>query len=84
MRARFMRNAPFQFNPKDWFAFFGEHGWHASEVRYISEEANRLGRPIPLPFFMLVWMSLKNLFASRARREGLKRFAAYVLLTPKS
>ena len=48
------------------------------------EEANRLGRPIPLPFFMLVWMSLKNLFASRARREGLKRFAAYVLLVPKS
>ena len=84
MRARFMRNAPFQFNPKDWFAFFGEHGWHASEVRYISEEAKRLGRPIPLPFFMLVWMSLTNLFASRARREGLKRFVAYVLLVPKS
>ena len=84
MRARFMRNAPFQFNPKDWFVFFSEHGWRASEVRYISEEANRLGRPIPLPFFMLVWMSLKNLFASRARREGLKRFAAYVLLVPKS
>jgi methyltransferase (TIGR00027 family) len=84
MRARFMRNAPFQFNPKDWFAFFGEHGWRASEVRYISEEANRLGRPIPLPFFMLAWMSLQNLFASRARRERLSRFVAYVLLVPKS
>jgi len=32
---------------------------------------------------MLVWFGLKNLFASRARREGLKRFAAYVLLVPK-
>ena len=84
MRARFMSNAPFQFNPKDWFAFFGQHGWHASEVRYISEEAKRLGRPLPLPFFMLVWMSLQNLFTSRARREGLKRFVAYVLLVPKS
>jgi methyltransferase (TIGR00027 family) len=83
MRARFMRNAPFQFNPKDWFAFFGERGWRASEIRYISDEANRLGRPIPLPFFMLVWFGFKNLFASRARREGLKRFAAYVLLVPK-
>ena len=83
MRARFMRNAPFQFNPKDWFAFFGERGWRASEIRYISEEANRLSRPIPLPFFMLVWFGLKNLFASRARREGLKRFAANVLLVPK-
>src|SRR5262249_28233866 len=83
MRARFMRNAPFQFNPKDWFAFFGDHGWCASKVRYISEEAKRLGRPIPLPFFMVVWMRLHNLFASRTRREGLKRFVTYVLLVPK-
>jgi methyltransferase (TIGR00027 family) len=83
MRSRFMRNAPFQFAPEDWFAFFSDRGWRASEVRYISEEAKRLGRPIPLPFFVLVWVSLKNLFASRARREGLKRFAAYVLLVPK-
>jgi methyltransferase (TIGR00027 family) len=83
MRARFMRNAPFQFNPKDWFVCFGEHGWRASEIRYISEEANRLGRPIPLPFFMLAWIGLKFLFASRARRDRLKKFAAYVLLIPK-
>src|SRR5262249_2980262 len=81
MCARFMRNAPFPFNPR--FAFFGEHGWRASEIRHISEEANRLSRPIPLPFFMLVWFGLKNLFASRVRREGLKRFATYVLLVPK-
>jgi methyltransferase (TIGR00027 family) len=84
MRARFMRNAPFQFNPQDWFAFFADHGWRAFGVRYISEEAKRLGRPIPLPFFMLVWLGLKTLFASRMRREQLKRFAAYVLLVPKS
>ena len=83
MRARFMRNAPFQFNPKDWFSFFGEHGWRASEIRYISEEANRLGRPIPLPFFMLAWIGLKSLFASRARRDRMKKFAAYVLLLPE-
>ena len=34
-------------------------------------------------YIMLVWVGFKNLFASRARREGLKRFAAYVLLVPK-
>ncbi len=28
------------------------HGWKASEVRYISEEADRLGRPIPLPLWL--------------------------------
>src|SRR5262249_56936218 len=34
MCARFMRNAPFQFNPR--FAFFGEHGWRASELPHLS------------------------------------------------
>jgi methyltransferase (TIGR00027 family) len=83
VRRKFMRNAPFQFAPKDWFAFFIEHGWQASEVRHISEEADRLGRPIPLPFGLRLWVKVANIFASRARRERMRRFAAYVLLTPK-
>jgi methyltransferase (TIGR00027 family) len=82
LRARFMRNAPFQFEPKDWFGFFEQRGWHAKQVRYISEESERLGRPIPLPLFMKVWMKLAGVLLSRARREQMKRFAAYVLLTP--
>jgi methyltransferase (TIGR00027 family) len=83
LRRRFMRNAPFQFAPKDWFAFFAAHGWKASEVRYISEEADRLGRPIPLPLWLRLWVKVAGVFASRARRERMKRFAAYVLLAPK-
>jgi methyltransferase (TIGR00027 family) len=83
MRARFMRNAPFQFEPKDWFGFFAGHGWRASEVRYIAEEAERLGRPIPLPFLFKAWFGLRSLFMSRARRAGMTKFAAYVLLIPK-
>jgi O-methyltransferase involved in polyketide biosynthesis len=83
MRARFMRNAPFQFEPKDWFGFFAGPGWRASEVRYIAEEAERLGRPIPLPFLFKAWFGLRSLFMSRARRAGMKKFAAYVLLIPK-
>ncbi len=82
LRRRFMRNAPFQFAPKDWFGFFAEHGWKASEVRYIAEEAERLGRPIPLPFLIKVWVKLAGPFTSRARRERMNRFAAYVLLIP--
>jgi methyltransferase (TIGR00027 family) len=83
LRARFMRNAPFRFAPKDWFGFFAGHGWNAREVRYIAEEAERLGRPIPLPALMKAWMKLVGFFASRARREPMRRFAAYVLLVPK-
>jgi len=32
-----MRNAPFQFEPTNWFPFFDERGWRASEVSYIAE-----------------------------------------------
>ena len=68
---------------QDWFGFFAGHGWKASEVRYISEEADRLGRPIPLPLWLRLSVKAAGLFASRARRERMRRFAAYVLLVPK-
>lgn len=83
LRTRFMRNAPFQFEPPNWFAFFDERGWCASEVRYIAEEAERLGRPIPLPVHWKLWLAIAGLFASRGRRARMKRFAAYVMLTPR-
>jgi len=82
-RARFMRNAPLRFRPQDWFGFFAARGWLAREVRYIAEEGERLGRPIPLPLLFKLWVNFAGLFASPERRENMKRFVAYVLLTPK-
>jgi methyltransferase (TIGR00027 family) len=80
MRGRFMRNAPFQFTPRDWFGFFRECGWQTHEIRYISEEAERLGRPIPLPLRWKLGAALTMIFISPERREQRKRFAAYALL----
>jgi methyltransferase (TIGR00027 family) len=82
-RAKFMRNAPLRFRPQDWFAFFAARGWRTREVRYIAEEGERLGRPIPLPPLLKLWVNFARLFASRERRDNMKRFVAYVLLTPK-
>jgi methyltransferase (TIGR00027 family) len=82
-RARFMRNAPLRFRPQDWFAFFAARGWLAREVRYIAEEGERLGRPIPLPLLFKLWVNFATLFASQERRDNMRRFVAYVLLTPK-
>jgi methyltransferase (TIGR00027 family) len=82
-RARFMRNTPFRFSPKDWFGFFDQHGWRPREVRYVLEEADRLGRRIPLPFLLKVWVRVLRPFISRARRARMRQFAAYVLLIPK-
>jgi hypothetical protein len=32
-------------------AFFTDHGWRIREIRYLGEESQRLGRPVPLPLF---------------------------------
>lgn len=83
LRTRFMQAAPFRFEPKDWFDFFSRHGWRAEEIRYIADEAKRLGRPIPLRPIWKAWIALVSLFMSRERREVMSRYAAYVLLVPK-
>lgn len=80
-RARFMRNAPFQFVPENWFGFFAAHGWQPEQIRYVSEEADRLGRPMPIPFLMKLWVKFALPFVSKARRAEMKRYVAYVLLT---
>jgi methyltransferase (TIGR00027 family) len=77
---RKMQNAPFKFMPKDWFAFFGAHGWRTKRIGYLPEEAERLGRPITLPGLLGVTMKIRGLLASKARREAFRKFQAYVLL----
>jgi len=83
LRARFMRAAPFLFQPKDWFGFFEEHGWHAEDVRYLGDEAEQLHRPMPLPPLMKGWLKLVSVFVSRERWRAMQRHVAYVLLVPK-
>jgi methyltransferase (TIGR00027 family) len=77
-----LKNAPFKFRPSDWFGFFAEHGWRQKETRYLSEQADRLGRPIPFPPLAKVFMAVRALFVSKKTRERFRRFTAYVLLEP--
>jgi methyltransferase (TIGR00027 family) len=76
------QNAPFKFNPGDWFGFFAEHGWRSKEIRYIADVADRLHRPPPLPLVPKIFMTLRALFASKERRAAFRNFSAYVLLEP--
>jgi len=73
--ARKMGNAPFKFVPEDYFGFFAEHGWHVKEIRYLAEEAERLGRPIQLPPIL----KIRRLFAPKKRRAAFRKFQGYVL-----
>jgi methyltransferase (TIGR00027 family) len=82
MRPSFMRDAPYSFEPEDWFDFFGRQRWRPVEIRYIAEEAERLGRPMPLSRDLNAWETFTGLFTSRARRQKMKQSVAYVLLTP--
>jgi methyltransferase (TIGR00027 family) len=77
-----MREAPFKFRPRDWFAFFDAHGWRSSEARYLPEEGVRRGRALPLPRLLRLMVTLTRALAPSARRNA-QRFMAYVLLEPK-
>ncbi|OAI56560.1 hypothetical protein AYO49_00740 [Verrucomicrobiaceae bacterium SCGC AG-212-N21] len=74
-RMQQMRNAPFRFFPADWLGLFRDHGWTAGEFRYLSEEAVKLGRPMPLPW----WARVLLRFASpKKAAENLRRMAYVV------
>lgn len=77
-----LKNAPFKFMPSDWFAFFAGHGWTPKDMRYFSEEALRLKRPIPLRLFYRIVIRLSWRFAPKEKRERAMRFAGYALLQP--
>ena len=79
---RKMQNAPWKFQPTDWFAFFREHGWNCKEIRYLAEEGDRLRRPMQLPFVLKALFGLRRLFTSKERRQAFGKAAGYALLEP--
>ena len=79
---RAMQNAPFRFEPKDWFGFFAQHGWKPKEMRYIAPEGERLGRPIPVPWVMNTAMKIAGLFMPEEKIKAMHQFMGYALLEP--
>lgn len=77
-----MENAPHRFDPKDYLGFFKEHGWQMKEIRYVAQEAQRLNRPLQLPFPLQLQLKLVRLFTPKDQRENLLKSVAYVLLEP--
>lgn len=77
-----MKNAPFLFEPKDYFGFFRQVGWVPRETRYLAEEGERLRRPPPFPFGVRLMTRVMGLFVSAERRREMKRYAGIVLFAP--
>ena len=80
--ARQMAQAPFKFEPENWFDFFARHGWRQREIRYLAIEGARWGRRAPLPWTARLVSALTRRFAPADRRARLGKFAGYVLLEP--
>jgi methyltransferase (TIGR00027 family) len=76
---RKLKNAPFQFDPKDWVEFFNQQGWQIHTILYTAEEALRLGRPLYLP----LWAKLFMIFMSAERRKQFARQAGYAVLSKR-
>ena len=74
---RHLRKAPFRFQPPDWKSFFASHGWQVNEMRYYSEEGDRLNRPLRLPWRYKVL----KLFITKKREQMLRRMAGVALLS---
>ncbi|HET9956928.1 MAG TPA: SAM-dependent methyltransferase [Polyangiaceae bacterium] len=73
-----LRNAPRRFSPIDWEGFFQEQGWRLTEMRYLSVEGKRRGRPAPLPW----WFQALNMLAFRRFDGEVERMLGYGLLEP--
>ncbi|HEY2735905.1 MAG TPA: SAM-dependent methyltransferase [Polyangiales bacterium] len=70
-RRKQMANAPIQFDPGDWRAFFAERGWTAKEIRFFMPEAERHGRPAPVSPWMKLALRLITLNNPSVMRENL-------------
>jgi methyltransferase (TIGR00027 family) len=81
---RVTTNAPFLFDPPEWFPFFEAHGWKRKEVRDLFVEGQRLGRPFPAPFILRVVMALTRLRGNRRLQNGFSQSMGYVLFEPTS
>jgi methyltransferase (TIGR00027 family) len=77
---KMFENAPFKFDPGDYFGFFRSHGWQPKGVRYIVDAARKLGRPAPA--WARVMFTLRGLFLSAEERDRRKNSMAYVLFEP--
>ena len=80
--SRVMKNAPFLFEPKDYFSFFAQIGWKQKEIRYFAVEAERLRRPPPFPLTVRVVMRVLRIFSLPERRREMRQYAGFVLFAP--
>jgi methyltransferase (TIGR00027 family) len=79
---KILSNAPLQFQPADWYGFFETHGWRCKEMRYMSEEGERLNRRPELSLWAKLMWAVRIVIASKKKREAFRKVAGYALMEP--
>jgi methyltransferase (TIGR00027 family) len=72
---KILQNTPFRLDVNDPIEFFGKQGWRVAENIFILDEAERIGRPLPV---MFPWNMLARIFPKAIRSLG-NRTYGYVL-----
>lgn len=80
--SRAMKNAPFLFEPKEYFGFFAAAGWQLKEIKYFAEEAERLRRPAPFPWHVRLITTVLGIMLPPEKRRAMKQYAGFVLFEP--
>jgi methyltransferase (TIGR00027 family) len=75
-----LKNAPFRFHHADPLGFFAEYGWQVRSDKKAIIEADKLGRPFPIPFPFEFLMFL----IPKAHQERIRQGMGYVLLEARS
>jgi len=73
---RKLKNAPLRFAPLEWETFFRAHGWRVSERRDLPIEGEKLGRPLPLPW----WFGPVHRVLPRRAQEAIRHMIGYARL----
>jgi methyltransferase (TIGR00027 family) len=78
--SKLLGDSPFQFFPADWLAFLERCGWSKKEMRYLYDEAEKLGRKFPLPW----WASLLMHVIGKQKIIEKSRVSAYIVYERKT
>ena len=80
--SRAMKNAPFLFEPENYFGFFAATGWQPKEIKYFAEEAERLRHPAPFPWHVRLITSVLGMLMPPEKWRVMNRYAGFVLFEP--
>lgn len=73
--AKMVKNTPFQFKSKDPIGFFHEHGWRLKENIFILDEADAIGRAMPMMFPWNLLIKIASLRQLANKTYGYAMFA---------